>query len=151
LKALGKKSELLSKRLFIDPASISSGWALFEGPKLITAGAIVVDKKLPAFARLYQVYKRYQEVSKRLLVDEVHIEQLVRNTHIYTHFSVAAAGIAFIPSGARVDADIPIQSWQKHCDWKGERAPLKAYQEIAETEDVLAAIGMGLFYLARRA
>ena len=78
---------------------------------------------------------------------EVHIEQLVTRTHIYVHWSVGAVGAFLRPLCRVVAADIPIQSWQRHCDWKGHRAPLETYQGQVDSEDELAAIAMGLYYV----
>lgn len=92
------------------------------------------------------IYDLYKELAKTLpAIAEVHIEQLVRNTHIYTHYSVCAIGIAFAGAECKVAGDIPIQSWQAHVDWKGKRSALEAYQ--VSSEDEQAAIGMGLYYM----
>lgn len=138
----------MAKRvLYVDPASISTGWALFEDGEYKTSGTVAVDKKLPVFVRLYQIYKAYRKL--RIKADEVHIEQLVRNTHIYTHWSVSVIALGLFHSNVQVDADIPISSWQKFVDWKEERAALKTYQKRVSSEDELAAIGMGLWHTAR--
>lgn len=133
----------------MDPASISTGWALFEDGKLIDSGTVAVDKKLPIFLRLYHIYKAYKRL--RLSPNEIHIEQLVRNTHIYTHWSVSVIALSMFRRNVQVDADVPIASWQKFTDWKGEKAPLKDYRRWVRSEDELAAIGMGLWHTARTA
>lgn len=135
-------------RIFIDPASISTGWALFKGPKLVAHGTVAVDRKLPIFKRLSAVYRQYAQ--SKINVEEVHIEQLVRNTHIFTHWSVAVIGLAFTDRCASVEADIPIQSWQAHVRWKTDQAPLSAFKGSVHSEDELAAIGMGLYYTEKK-
>ena len=138
----------MAKRiLYVDPASISSGWALFENGKLTRSGTIAVDKKKNVFLRLYHIHRQYKKL--RIQADELHIEQLVRNTHIFTHWSVSVIALALFHSNVQVDADIPISSWQKFTEWKEERNPLKAYQKRVSSEDELAAIGMGLWHTAR--
>ncbi len=138
----------MAKRvLYVDPASISSGWALFENGKLIDSGTVAVDKKMPVFLRLYHIYKAYRKL--RLSPNELHIEQLVRNTHIYTHWSVSVIALSLFRRNVQVDADIPIASWQKFADWKGEKTPLKDYKRWVRSEDELAAIGMGLWHTSR--
>lgn len=134
------------KILYVDPASISSGWALFTDGVLVDSGTIAVDKKDNVFTRLCKIYKGYKKVPK---VEEVHIEQLVRNTHIYTHWSVSVIAIALYHSGCSIFADIPIASWQKHTDWQGKKAPLNGYAGRVKSEDELAAIGMGLWHTTR--
>jgi hypothetical protein len=133
--------------LYVDPASISSGWALFVDGKFQQSGTVLADKKRNVFARLYQIYCGYKKL--RIKADEVHIEQLVRNTHIYTHWSVSVIALGLFHSNVKVDADVPISSWQKFTDWKEERGPLKTYQRRVSSEDELAAIGMGLWHTAR--
>jgi hypothetical protein len=49
-----------------------------------------------------------------------------------------------------VDADIPIRSWQKYVDWNGSKKRLASYKKRVESEDELAAIGMGLYWLKGR-
>lgn len=133
--------------LYIDPASISSGWALFDGDRLIDSGTIAVDKKDNVFVRLCKIYKNYKKLS--LDYEEIHIEQLVRNTHIYTHWSVSVIATALYHSGCNIFADIPIASWQKHTDWQGEKKILDGYKRRVKSEDELAAIGMGLWHTTR--
>lgn len=135
------------KVLYVDPASISSGWALFENGKLVDSGTVAVDKKLPIFLRLYHIFKAYKRL--RLSPHEIHIEQLVRNTHIYTHWSVSIIAISMFRRNVQVDADIPIASWQKFADWKGKKKPLENYKGWVRSEDELAAIGMGLWHSTR--
>ncbi len=150
-KLFSQESPSSSKvRLFIDPASISSGWALFEGSKCIASGTVLVNKKDAPFIRLKEVARRYLDLSLTHWaqhVEEVHIEQLPRSCHIYTHYSVCAAAIAFASGKCTVAGDIPVQSWQKYVDWNGERKILATYK--VESEDQQAAIGMGLYYTAK--
>lgn len=138
----------MAKRiLYVDPASISTGWALFENGKLKQSGTIAADKSLSVFLRLHNIAKAYKRL--RLYPDEIHIEQLVRNTHIYTHWSVSIIALSMFRRNVKVDADIPISSWQKFTDWKGTKAPLQSYKRRVSSEDELAAIGMGLWHSAR--
>ena len=136
-------------RLFVDPASISSGWALFEGTELLKSGTVQVEAKDAVWTRLRHVYYEYLSLAnsvEMLKVSEVHIEQLPRRCHIYTHYSVGTIGTAFSPNGCKISGDIPVKSWQAHCDWHGSKKGLEAYQGGVDSEDELAAIGMGLWY-----
>lgn len=133
--------------LYVDPASISSGWALFENGRLIRSGTVATDKRDNVFVRLYKIYKGYKKLG--LKPDEIHIEQLVRNTHIFTHWSVSIIALGLFHDDVQVDADIPISSWQKFTDWKETKEPLQAYKRRVSSEDELAAIGMGLWHTAR--
>ena len=90
---------------------------------------------------------RCLKLALRYPVREVHIEQLVTRTHIYVHWSVGAIGAILRLRSRVVAADIPIQSWQRYNNWKGKRETLKAYQGQVDSEDELAAIAMGLWYV----
>jgi hypothetical protein len=133
--------------LYVDPASISTGWALFVDGVLQQSGTIVADKKDNVFKRLYQIYVGYRKLG--IKPDEVHIEQLVRNTHIYTHWSVSVIALGLFHSNVKVGADIPISSWQKFVNWKEDKTPLQIYKRRVSSEDELAAIGMGLWHSSK--
>lgn len=135
-------------RLFIDPASISTGWALFSDDKLVRSGTVATDKKNNVFDRLNYIFKEYKKL-KFTNVDEVHIEQLVRNTHIYTHWSVSVIAMALYATDRAIAADVSISSWQKATSWKTTKDPIKAYKGRVSSEDELAAIGMGTYYTRR--
>lgn len=143
--------------VFIDPASISLGVAIFSGSRLLKSVGIVAPKKDSIFARLRTVQRELATVLGMLLgngykIKEVHIEQLVRTTHIYTHWSVGVIGTVASLYCDSVDADIPIKSWEKFARWHEERpAWVKTYQRRVETEDELAAICMGKWYLNEKA
>jgi uncharacterized protein with HEPN domain len=80
-------------------------------------------------------------------LDAVYIEQLVRRTHIYTHYSVGVIGAATAGISKDVQGNIPIRPWQKFTDWHGKKAPLRSYANLVDSEDELAAIGMGLYWI----
>jgi len=123
---------------------------LFKGRVLMDAGPMI-GTGTNIFARLRCLYYKYRSLyydhRKRFGFDQadVHIEQLPRQCHHYTHWSVGVIGVAF--EDDNILADLPVQSWQKYAEWKGERLPLKPYLESVSTDDELAAIGMGLWYL----
>lgn len=135
------------RRLFIDPASISTGWALFDDKKLVVSGTIAVDKRPKVNMRLHTLEKAYREMLARYHPEEVHIELLVRTVHIHTLWSVGMLVTVCSNFCNNVNADIPISSWQKYTNWKTTKARLKTYKGRVESEDQLAAIGMGLYYV----
>lgn len=108
-----------------------------------------MDKKVSAFTRLSALLTRYQELANLIYPKEVHIELLPRTCHIYTHYSVGVIGLVFAARGSTVAGDIPVKSWQKAVEWEGARTPLAPYKDAVHSEDELAAIGMGLFYVNR--
>ena len=146
-----KKTRSLRQRLrmFVDPASISTGWALFQGKRLIASGTIAVDKTLHWSLRLHEIARAYKQLPFTN-IDEVHIERLVRNTHIYTHYSVGVISSILCLYSDSVEADVSITSWQKAVDWKDKRKKLTPYKRRVESEDELAAIGMGLYWLSEK-
>jgi Holliday junction resolvasome RuvABC endonuclease subunit len=135
--------------MFVDPASISSGWALFRGKRLIAHGTIAVDKNLHWTARLHEIRQGYLKLPFTK-IDEVHIERLVRRTHIYTHYSVGVIASVLCLYAVSVDAEVSITPWQKYVDWKGKRKRLTPYKKRVKSEDELAAIGMGLYWLSEK-
>ncbi len=143
---LKKKSHPKLLRMFVDPASISSGWALFQNKRLIASGTIAVDKKLKWPERLHLLRQEYAKLPFTNL-DEVHIERLVRTTHIYTHYSVGVIAAVLWLYSDHVDAAVSITSWQKYVDWKGKQKRLAPYKQKVGSEDELAAIGMGIYWV----
>lgn len=134
-------------RLFIDPASVSSGWALFKGKALCASGTVLADKKLNVVARLQQVWSEYRHIFKALAIDEVHIEMMPRRVHHYTIWSVGVIALALYPYVAtdKIKDDVPVRSWQKHCDWNSIETEWK--ERGYTSEDEMAAIEMGRWYL----
>lgn len=133
-------------RMFVDPASISTGWAVFQGARFVESGSVVVPKRMPAMNRLVLIYAHYEKLRNRFDPSEVHIEQFGgRPSHIL-HWSVGVIGVALKTSTNVVTQDVPVKAWQKHVDWEGDRAQLKTF--ITETEDEQAAVGMGLYWVS---
>lgn len=146
-------------RIFIDPASRSSGWAIFHGKSLVQHGTVEAhDKKDSIEFRLRDVMMKYMDVVNchadmyETKFESCHIEQLVRMTHIYTHWSVGVIMAAVLSTDHvhKVAADIPISSWEKYTQWNTDKAPIyKALQSSTKkiaSEDELAAIGIGLYW-----
>lgn len=141
--------------LFVDPASVSSGWALFSGQELVKSGTILVDKKKSVGDRLDDVYQAYRNLD--FDVDEVHVEDVPRSRtcHIYVHYSIGVI-LAALSSKATVQkVDIPVNSWQKYVEWDRENKNdaaasseerLQAFKGRARSRDELAAVSMGLWY-----
>lgn len=138
--------------MFIDPASRSSGWSLFNGGSLVKSGTISISNDDP-YRRLADIYDAYLALGfflsqTGLRPGAVHVEQLPRSCHIYTHYSVGIIGAALCQTGAQVKGDVPIKAWQKHANWK---ARLKDWaKEGYKSEDEFAAVCMGKYWLAER-
>jgi hypothetical protein len=152
-KKTSKQSEPQSKselrRLFVDPASISTGWAYYVGKELKSHGTIATDKKWAVFTRLHDIWRQYRSLVVSGSIDEVHIEQLPRRCHFFTHWSVGAIGHALFPSVAshKILGDIPVKAWQKASNWESRKANWK--NVACKSEDELAAICMGEYFVEK--
>lgn len=150
-RRLSKQLEVLPEssksRLFIDPASISSGWAYYQGKKLVSHGTIATDKKWSVFTRLHDIWSNYRRLVVSGSVDEVHIEQLPRRCHHFTHWSVGVIGHALFPSvsSSQIFGDIPVKAWQKASNWNDRKEKWK--EAGYSSEDELAAICMGEYFV----
>lgn len=130
----------------MDPASISSGWAYFVGPKLVDSGTIAAPAKHSVGARLGAIYSQYVDTFRGRSVLECHVEQLPRRCHHYTHWSVGVIAAALSHVGCPdVRGDIPVRSWQKHCNWSAIETTWK--ERGLKSEDELAAICMGKYWM----
>ena len=145
-----------TRRLFIDPASRDTGWAVFEGKKYIDSGTVQSHEK-DVFIRLRNIFYGYEDIPQGLNVFEVHIENIPPERNIARAYrmrpllySVGAIGAILVEQGCTVHVDLHIKSWQKHVDWKGDQKLLKKYKKFAKSEDELAAIGMGLWYTSEK-
>ena len=135
------------RRLFVDPASKSTGWALFVGKKLEASGTVAVQGVVPV--RLWKIFDAYRGIMLEQNPDEVHVENFRRNLAIQLHWSVgvimAAAGFYAVPA----QQDCWMSSWQRYCGFKkgGPFGKLSKYEKKTESEDELSAIGIGLWYV----
>ena len=131
--------------LFIDPASISTGWAYYVGKQLKASGTISTDKKLDVVARLTNIWAEYRSTIVSGSIDEVHIEQLPRRCHHYTHWSVGVIAHALYPICRTIRADVAVKSWQKHSGWVTGKS---GWKEAGFTsEDESAAVHIGKYWM----
>lgn len=149
----------------IDPGTKSTGWSFWVNRQMVEHGTIrCTDFKTSWEFRLAEIGIQYKNLYKMLKPDIVYIERLVRNTHIYCHYSVGHVGAIFAANGVICSPSISIKSWEAHVKWHQERRPLKQYfksdwtvvrsekkplQEKhfrgIKSEDEGAAIGMGKY------
>ena len=139
-----KKSDGIG-RLFIDPASISSGWAYFKGLELVSHGTISTNAKSSIFDRLSSIWVGYRHLDFSGPIQEVHIEKLPRRCHHYTMWSVGVIGHALTRLTLNIKDDVPVKSWQKHANWQRESDVWKRLGY--SSEDEFAAICMGYWYI----
>lgn len=154
------------RRLFIDPGSISTGYALFEDGRLKLSGTIAAPARKAAFGRLAELSFKYRDLLNQLIADsivpdEVHIERLPiypRNEQSPLH-SVGAIGAVFADY-ATVAADVEA-SWKKAVGWDHrviktledrDKLPsgfFKTICALTTSHDEMAAIGQGLYWVNR--
>lgn len=132
-------------RIFVDPASISTGWAAFRGTQLIEHGTIKVKAVKSTAERLGPIFDAYHDLFARLCPDETHVEQFAGRVHHKCVMSVGAILAAAYMAGVPAEQDVPVSSWQKHADWHGDRPEAKNFE--TQSEDELAAILMGRWWL----
>ena len=143
------------RRMFIDPASKATGWALFEDTKLIDHGSISVDEGEEEWTRLTKLQAKYHNLLKGLgKVDEIHIEKFWRSRMAEVlHWSVAAIGMGCWPYAGSIKQDVLVRSWQTKLNYN-KKSPVpdrfKKYVRVAGTTDELEAILMGVYWMENR-
>jgi Holliday junction resolvasome RuvABC endonuclease subunit len=137
-------------RVFVDPASISTGWAAFRGTQLIEHGSIKVKAASNTAERLGPIFDRYLELFQRLRPDEIHIEQFAGKVHHKCVMSVSTIYAAAWCADVWADQDCSVSSWQAWAKWHGDKLPIKNYETQVDSQDELAAIGIGLWFTKTR-
>jgi Holliday junction resolvasome RuvABC endonuclease subunit len=136
-------------RIFVDPASISTGWAAFRGDQLLESGTIKVKATKLTAERMGPIYAQYSMLFARLKPDEVHIEQFAGRVNHKCVMSVAAIYVAAWMNDIWADQDCNVSSWQSWAQWHKAR-PLAAEYTNVKSEDELAALCIGRWYLETR-
>ena len=142
------------RRLFVDPASRATGWALFEDKQCIEHGAIVAGGN-DAFLRMHDLYLDYFELGDRLQPDECYLEQF--RVYSTKRGGLVIGSVYVIGAALRCYSEVGwvwTQHWQEFAGYKKGQPPkgrLKKFEDEAASEDVLAAIGMGLWYTEKKA
>jgi hypothetical protein len=135
-----------TSRLFIDPASISTGWALFSGDKLVFHGTIVRTEG-DALDRLASISKAYEALSAMYLPDEIIIERMNHIVAYQVVWSVGVIAVATRQGSPRAKfAQLSPQTWQKYLRELGYARPDFAKLHSCESEDEATAIAMGLAF-----
>jgi Holliday junction resolvasome RuvABC endonuclease subunit len=141
------------KRLFIDPATHSTGWALFNDAQLVLSGTISVEGK-DVWRRLSMLQVKYKNLLEQLgPVEEVHIEKFWRaKMKESLQWAVAAIGLGCVGRAVSIAQDVVVTSWQPKMKYKKGNVPRK-YKKLAASvgsEDELEAILMGYYWLEHK-
>jgi len=137
-------------RMTIDPASISSGWCVYENGVYLDSGTIKFTQKNP-FQRLSYLYDAYLALFYQFVPDEVYIETIPISQNfgkLFTmkplFYSVGVIGAALSSTETVInDRSLLPKVWQKAVDWNGKRDKLRRFK--VDSEDELAAIGMSIY------
>lgn len=137
-------------RLFVDPGTKSVGVAYYDKRKLVASFTVLGGDSKSSFIRQLNIvdgiFKNLEQLGVDY-VDEAHLEQLVRTTHIMVHWSVGSIGTALAGVARKVEADIPIQSWKFYSRTaEGEKLMKKATKKV-QSDDELCAILFGAYYV----
>lgn len=141
------------RRLFIDPATNKTGWALFVDGVLVESGTINVSGPT-VWYRLFNLKNQYRDLVTRLKPDRVFIERM--NYRVLSCvWSVSAIALGAAEAGVFIDGSardgtaecfqISPNSWQAWCGWK-QPDSLKEFRSRVGSVDELAAIGMGVYW-----
>ena len=112
----------MEKRLMcIDPASISSGWAIAEHDgTLVASGTILAPKAASLPLRMWVIFSNTLEVIKKYNPKIVVIEQMSKKTHHAVNMSIGVALAVCGKQGVYADANLVPGQWKAH--W-GIRVP----------------------------
>ena len=112
----------MEKRLMcIDPASISSGWAIAEHDgTLVASGTILAPKAASLPLRMWVIFSSTLEVIKKYNPKIVVIEQMSKKTHHAVNMSIGVALAVCGKQGVYADANLVPGQWKAH--W-GIRVP----------------------------
>lgn len=135
------------RRLFVDPASKSTGWALFVGKKLEAHGTVAVIGKINT--RLAMLHIHYRHVIVVQKPKEVHVENFRKNLAIQLHWSVGVIISAAGYEDVEAFQDCWMSSWQRWCGFKkgGPYGKLAKFSKNTNSEDELSAVGIGLWWV----
>jgi Holliday junction resolvasome RuvABC endonuclease subunit len=130
-------------RLFIDPASKSTGWALFSDSGLVHHGSVVAPEGDPS-ERLLWLFERYAAIAGLYKPDEVVIERM-NFTVAYVVVWSAGVILTAIRKGApqAPQHQMSPATWKKYLDSLGLKRSHVAAMFGCETEDEATAILMG--------
>lgn len=138
------------RRIFIDPASRSSGWAQFIGPKFEKAWTFELKDKDP-FVRLHQLSSLVHNFVVDGSVQEAHIETMNYGVHYACIWSVGVIGATLARKDIKVEQDIPVKAWQKDANWKETQYLWETIHSPWPwaSEDEWAAYNMGVWWLKK--
>jgi len=134
------------RHLFIDPASYSTGWAVFENGELKRHGTIKAVSPVIGL-RLVELYRSYLGFVVTDSLDNVTVERMNRLVHYYVIWSVAAILTAIFTKCPRISLnELSPSTWKR---WLSENklqlSSLKAVYTVA-SDDEAVAIAMGFAY-----
>lgn len=139
------------RHMFIDPASYSTGWAVFENGIIKSHGTIKVGS--PKIGqRLRELYLCYSGLIVKDSVDMFVLERMNTRVHYYVIWAVAAILTGAYSKCFKADLDeMSPNTWKK---WlKDRKLGLHSIRELTcvDSEDECVAIAMGHAYFKKEA
>lgn len=137
------------KRLCIDPASRSSGWAVFEGAELVRHGTVTMKGK-DVDERMRQLWQSYRQIAERENPEEVYIERMNRRVHRYCLWAAFLVRTVFsIYGGTKRFEEISPGTWKKYLVESGQTLEVVREFWKADSEDEAVAIAIGFAVLEK--
>lgn len=143
----------MTRRIFVDPGSNVTGWALFHDDEFIQSGTIRAKAKkkgmtgaATALVRLKEIYKLYHTLFGDLLPDEVLMERMNYKVHYFCQWANAVIGLAAAMHDIPAQDEISPSSWKAY---ERRQVALAAIRETTESEDEAVAVLLGFTYLEK--
>lgn len=104
------------KVLVIDPASVSSGWAIADQDYTIVAHGTVLAPDAPIATRLWVIQEAFSEILVKNKPNAVILEQVSKNTHHYVNMAVGVIMAECARRNIPVEPKLVPQVWKKFYD-----------------------------------
>lgn len=137
-------------RVFVDPASRSAGYAVYDDEKLIESGTLLAvgDDEVE---RMVQLWAGFKKVAERIKPEELYVERMNYQVHYLVQWAVGIVKTVFaIYGGTKVHGDVSPNSWKAFL--KREALTLGGIKAMNDTssDDEAVAIGLGLWFFDKR-
>lgn len=140
-----------ARRMFIDPGSRSSGWAVFEGAELVRHGTVTLKGK-DVDERMRGLWQAYRQIAEREKPEAVFIERMNRRVHRYCLWASNLTRTVFsIYGGKPKFEEISPGTWKKYLSESGQTLEtLGSFWSVASGDESVA-ISMGYAVLEKEA
>jgi len=139
------------RRMFIDPGSNVTGWALFDDDELVDSGTVSAMKG-STFKRLVEIGKAYTALARELQPEQVLFERMNRMVNVAVVWSVGIIGYAIkrgheeCEVASEYSEQISPSEWKKYERLNGV---YNLHRADSGSDDETVAILIGLVYLSK--